>query len=170
MTRQKSVAASDVTIIPSPTSDADGQDGLTYHLLPSRAVAAGDSYNVEVGYTMSTPALTVNFLQESGDTAVSSGEDLPILEAVPVEDSDFNWPLLLIALGAIILVATAVWYFMSRQSMGSRRPAKPKPARRTAAAQASAAKGRANFCHNCGQPLQPEDKFCRQCGTAIKTK
>ena len=171
---QQPFAATDMSVIPAPASVSEGQDGLTYHLLPNQAIAAGNTYNVEVGYAMSTPALTVDFLSDSGETAATD-EGLPFLDAVPVEESGFNWQLLLIALGGLILVATAVWYLASnRAATNKRRPARPKPQRSqsappTAATQA-ATPGNANFCHQCGEPLQVGDKFCRRCGTAVKGK
>lgn len=166
---QQPVAATDMTVIPAPASVSDGQDGLTYHLLPNQAVAAGDTYNVEVGYTMNTPTLTVNFLSESEESSAAD-EELPFLDAVPVEDSGFDWQLFLVALGVLILVVTAIWYLASnRAATNKRRPPKPKPQRpQTAAAQATP--GKVNFCHQCGEPLQAEDKFCRNCGTAVKGK
>jgi hypothetical protein len=168
VTLQQPFAATDVTILPSPATTSERPDGLTYHVLPSQAVAAGDSYTVEVGYTMSAPALTVSFLTDSN---TGSNVELPILEAVPVEETGFDWPLLLIALGVVILVATAVWYFVGNRSASAHRPAKPKPARKTAVSQGSAvAKTKANFCHQCGQPLLAGDKFCRECGTAVKQR
>jgi hypothetical protein len=160
-----------MTVIPTPASVSEGQDGLTYHLLPNQAVMAGDTYHVEVGYTMSAPTLTVNFLSESENTSATD-EELPFLDAVPVEESGFDWQLLLVALGVLILAATAVWYLASnRAATNKRRPPKPKPqsTRKTAAAQASHT-SKANFCHQCGEPLQAEDKFCRRCGTAVKGK
>jgi len=164
---QQPVAATVLTTVPAATSVSEGQDGLTYHVLPSQAVAAGDVYSMELNYTMSTPQLTVTF-----STADTETTDLPLLDATPVEEAGFNWQLLLIALGVLILVATAVWYLISRQPPKSRRPARPKPNRpkpepKRTAAQA-ARTGKANFCRQCGEPLQPEDKFCRSCGTAVK--
>ena len=171
VTVQQPFAATGMTVIPAPATISEGQDGLTYHVLPGQAVAAGDTYNAEVGYTMSAPTLTVNFLSDS-DAAAE--EELPFLDAVPVEESGFDWQLLLIVLGALILVATAVWFLVSNRAANKGRLAKPKPqratpARKTAAAQ-TAYPGKANFCHQCGEPLQAEDKFCRSCGTAVKGK
>ena len=172
VTIQQPIAATDMTVVPVPATVRAGQDGLTYHVLPSQAVAVGDTYRVEVGYTMSTPQLTVSFSSQGTDAA---NEELPFLDAVPVEAGGVDWQLWLIGLGILILVATAVWYLISRQSSSTRRPARPKPqrpkpARKTAVTQATATKGKANFCHQCGQPLQAEDKFCRNCGTAVKTR
>ncbi len=164
---QQPVAATDLTTIPAAASVSEGQDGLTYHVLPNQAVAAGDTYTMELNYTMSTPQLTVTFSTPDSETT-----ELPFLDATPVEESGFSWPLLLVALGVLILVATAVWYLLSRQSSSSRRPARPKPKRTKPATKATVVQptspGKANFCHQCGERLQAEDKFCRSCGTAVK--
>ena len=173
ITLQQPLAATDVTVIPAPVNVSEGQDGLTYHVLPDQTVAAGESYNAEINYTMSAPMLTVNFLEE--DTAPNA--DLPILDAVPVESSGFDWQLLLIGLGVIILVGVGLWYFLGSRAATSKRPAKPKPQRvaqkaapKTAVSSPSPAQSNVNFCHQCGESLTPGDKFCRNCGTAVKNK
>ncbi|VAW42424.1 hypothetical protein MNBD_CHLOROFLEXI01-2499 [hydrothermal vent metagenome] len=160
VTIQQPLAANNLTINPNLATMIEGQDGLTYHLMPTQTVAAGDQYDVEVNYTMRSPQLTINF---ASPNTLETGE-LPLLDAIPVESNRFNWPLLLIVLGTLILGGTAVYYLINRQSAASR-PAKPKPRRRQ-----SAAKGKVKFCHHCGQPLQLTDKFCRDCGTAVKMK
>lgn len=164
VTLQQPLAATDVTIVPAPNNVSEGQDGLTYHVLPDQAVAAGDTYSAEITYTMSAPMLTVNFLEE--DTV--TGEDLPVLDAVPVESGGFDWQLLLISLGVLILVGVGIWYFLGSRAATSRRPAKPKPQR--PAKQHPARQTAVNFCHQCGESLTPGDKFCRNCGTAVKNK
>ena len=167
---QQPLAATELTTVPAATSFNE-ENGLTYHLLPNQAVAAGDTYTVQLNYTMSTPQLTISLAPPDTETA-----ELPFLDATPVEEPGFDWALLLIALGVLILVATAVYYLANRQSTSSRRPARPRPKRqpkpatpKTAAAQTTFT-GKANFCHQCGEPLQAEDKFCRYCGTAVKGK
>ncbi|GJM39911.1 MAG: hypothetical protein DHS20C20_01930 [Ardenticatenaceae bacterium] len=175
VTLQQPFTATEVNTVPPAATISEGQDSLTYHVLPSRAVVAGDSYNLEVGYTMSVPTLTADFLEE----ASASGEDLPVLDAVPVQDEGlaFDWPMVLIGLGVLVLVATAVWYVVNnRKASQSRRPAKPKPqrthkqpAKKTAVPKAQpSTKTKAKFCHQCGESLLATDKFCRNCGTKVK--
>jgi hypothetical protein len=180
VTLQQPFTATEVTTVPPAISVSEGQDSLTYHVLPSQAVPAGDLYSVAVNYTMSTPALTVDFLVE--DTAAPITEELPFLDAVPVENSSgFDWQLLLIVLGVLILVATGIWFVLNNRGTSKRRPAKPKPQRTTKQAPQKTAvaphtsspaktKTKANFCHQCGESLTATDKFCRSCGTAVKTK
>ncbi|MCP4421630.1 MAG: zinc ribbon domain-containing protein [Chloroflexi bacterium] len=161
VTVQQPIAATDLTIIPNPATMSEGEDGLTYHVLPNQVISANDNYTVEVNYTMTSPQLTVSF-----STPDTTNNDSPVLDAESAEDEEsggIDWPLLLFILGGLILGGTAVAYLINRQSAASR-PAKPKPRRPQAAA-----KGKAKFCRQCGQPLQPTDKFCRECGTAVKT-
>ncbi|WP_420645485.1 zinc ribbon domain-containing protein [Candidatus Leptofilum sp.] len=168
VTLQQPFTATEVNTVPPATNVAEGQDGLTYHVLPSQTVAAGDSYSVEVGYTMSVPTLTVDFLAD----AAPAEEELPFLDAEPVQDegATFDWPLLLVGLGAVILVATAVYFFINNRQSSSRRPAKPKPQRTQQKPAARKMTGSAKYCHQCGQSLTSGDKFCRNCGTAVKAK
>lgn len=170
-TLQQPFDATQINTVPAASNLVEGQDGLTYHELPAQAVSAGDTYTLDVDYTLNSGALTITF----EDSAVSSNTDLPFLDAVPVEDSGFDWQLLLIVLGGLILGGTAVWYFFNGRQ-ASKRPAKPKPQRQSAsksasksmAASPSTPTGKANFCHQCGESLQASDKFCRRCGTAVK--
>ncbi|MCA9899739.1 MAG: zinc ribbon domain-containing protein [Anaerolineales bacterium] len=173
VTLQQPFTATEVTTIPPAASVNEGQDGLTYHVLPSQAVAAGDSYSLQVNYTLSVATLTVDFLVEED---VPTQTDLPFLDAVPAQDeAAIDWPVILIGLGVIVLVGTAVWYFLSNRPT-NKRPAKPKPQRAaknipqqsTTSAPPPASTGKANFCHQCGESLQPSDKFCRSCGTKTK--
>lgn len=163
VTLQQPFAATNVTVVPTPINVSEGRDGLTYHVLPGQAVAAGETYNVEVGYTMSVPTLTADLLASSE----AGNEELPILTATPVEDGGVGWQIWLLGLGSLILVAVAVWYFIgsSKRQASSRRPAKPKPQR---VAKQTARQAAARFCHQCGQAVTAGDKFCRNCGTAVK--
>lgn len=161
VTIQQPIAASNFTVTPNPAAISEGEDGLTYHVLPNQAVAPGEQVDVQVEYSMSSPQLTITF--SNPDTPTEN--DLPFLDAAPVESTPFDWQLLLIVLGGLILLGTAVYIFITNRQTSRHRPAKPKPRRAD-----TAPKGKVNFCHQCGQPIQSSDKFCRSCGTAVKTK
>jgi ribosomal protein S14 len=158
VTIQQPIAASNMNITP-PATVNQGEDGLTYHVLSNQAVVAGEQYDVKVDYIMSSPQLTISFSNQNA----AETNNLPVLETTSVENEAFDWQLLLIVLGGLILGGTAVTYFIKHQSSSKRRPAKPKPQRTKQVR-------KANFCRQCGQPLHPTDKFCRACGTAVKTK
>ncbi|MBK8903317.1 MAG: zinc ribbon domain-containing protein [Anaerolineaceae bacterium] len=168
VTIQQPIAATNLSVVPTPTTVSEGQDGLTYHVLAAQPVPAGETYSVQISYTMSSPPQLTESFQQSDD----SQSDLPFLEAEPVTDAGFDWQLLLVVLGGLILVATGVWYFTSLRAAQARRPIKPRPQRaaQRPSPRTPIPKGKANFCHQCGQPLQPEDKFCRSCGAPVKDK
>ncbi|MCA9920253.1 MAG: zinc ribbon domain-containing protein [Anaerolineales bacterium] len=171
VTLQQPFDTMQINTVPNASNVAEGQDGLTYHTFAGQAVPAGDVYTVDVDYTLNSGALTVDF--EIEDTATNT--DLPFLDAVPVEESGFDWQLLLVGLGVLIIIGSAAWYFFSNRP-NNKRPAKPKPRRDTKPTMRETAvahptpKGKANFCHQCGESLQASDKFCRNCGTAVKQK
>ncbi len=166
VTIQQPIAATNMTVVPSPATVSEGQDGLTYHALAAQSVPTGETYTVQISYRMSSPPQLTESFQQGSDS------ELPFLDAEPVTGDGFDWQLLLLVLGGLILVATGVWYVTTLRAAQSRRPAKPRPQRaaRQPSTRTSTPAGEVNFCHQCGQPLQPEDKFCRTCGTAVKNK
>lgn len=141
----------------------ENNDGLTYHVLPARAVAGGVPYEVSVSYEMGSPTLTAD--QDAAPVAPAT--TVPSAPTAAVDADGFDWPLLLAGLGLGLILAAVIWQVAAnrnKKKRPSKRPAKPKPAQRAKAS------GRANFCHECGAKLPPHDKFCRECGTAVKQK
>ncbi len=154
---QQPVAATNLQTQPTAVSiTTNSNDGLTYHVLPITAVPAGQPYTVQVDYTMTEPTLTAAQL----DTAETSS-------ATAVTD-DVNWPLLLAAVGGVLILVAIIWQVASNRQK-PKRPQKPTP-QRTAVPPATPAPQTVQFCHECGSPVQPEDKFCRVCGTAVKNR
>ena len=52
---QQPVAATDITIVPAPSGSVTRADGLRYHQIDPRPVAAGEPFTVDVTYTVDTP-------------------------------------------------------------------------------------------------------------------
>jgi len=158
---QQPAAATNMNTQPAASSiNTNSNDGLTYHVLPVTAVPGGQSYTVQVDYTMNEPTLSIDLLNTT--------------ETVPVTSTpagnDFNWPVLLAIAGGVLILAAVAW-----QVVGSRR--QPKRARKTSPPRPPASPkgggpkvGTAQFCHECGAPVGAEDKFCRECGTAVKNR
>lgn len=131
------------TLITSPASTATTTsqlDGLTYHILPTQAVPAGQTYMASVNYHMASPLLTANRLQNQGGKTT----------AVPP-----NWALYLAAAGTALVSIAMFWQAYNNRRKGHQ-PVRPKKGSKT------------SFCHNCGQHSHKGDQFCRQCGTALK--
>jgi hypothetical protein len=152
VTVQEPVAAGGLVTEPAATSVEDGFNGLAYHTLPAQTVPAGQPYSVRLGYTMASPQLSIENLP--GVETETSGPLPP-----SATSAGFNWPLMIAVAGGVLILLAGAWQI---------------GATRTAAKAASAPTGRsgkrppARFCHACGQPAGPQDRFCRHCGTAIK--
>ncbi len=162
---QEPFAATNLTTNPTAANVSE-EKGLTYHILSPQPVPAGTPFSVDVTYTLSSPQLTVDSQVPEVDTAVSNPEPVPPPAASPTSFlnlDNINWPLVLAGAGLLLIIAAVIWQIASSRS-GSKRPIKP----RRQAKSAKSAQTTAKYCHECGQPLQPEDKFCRECGTAVK--
>jgi len=162
---QQPILADEMNISPSSTSVTTGGDGMQYHDLPATAVLDGETYELEGSYTLAKPQLSVELL---------SAQEVPLIgvedagsEAADA-DGDFNWLLAAgVAIGVLIIAAIA-WLVISSRSNQSR-IVKPRPIRQkqTPSIKASTPEQR-RFCHECGQPVDAEDRFCRNCGATVK--
>jgi hypothetical protein len=172
---QQPLAATNVVVNPVADNVTTGQDDLQYHNLPPIAVPAGDSYLIDASYTNPGGQISADLLE--GEPSVNPAVPaLPLLgssDSTAQTDAGFNWLLALaVAVGVLIIVAVA-WLLITRRSP-RKRVRKPRPNRQAppqAAANKIASGGStsvAKFCHECGQPLEAGDRFCRNCGTAVK--
>lgn len=161
---QQPLAATDIRITPQPASSGvERGDGLTYHTLAPRPVGAGEPFVVEVSYTVEAPVLSA----PSQSLPESSGSPAPATDSAggAVGYGISPWWL---ALGALVVAALigGAWHLGRRQGTATRRR-KPQP-NRPPKQNSKAAPAAARYCHNCGQPAQAGDVFCRACGTPLK--
>lgn len=154
MAVQQPAAAIQIETQPAAASIIQGSaDGLTYHQLPATAVPARQPYSINLNYTMPEPVLSVARLP-----AIPAAT-APVGIGAPAATAGDSWPIWLAALGGILITIAVVWQVAANRQQRAR-PFKAAPVRRQPQT--------ARFCHACGQPLQRADKFCRNCGTAVK--
>ena len=160
---QQPAMATEMNVTPEAASVlADRGDGLTYHTLAGQAVPAGQPFRVGFQYTMAEPQLSVNVgrspaVESGGETAVS-----PLAASVtPV----INWPLILGGAGLLLIAVALVWLVSMNWPTSRSKVRKPRPRRGTSGKTSGS---RARFCHICGQQADPDDRFCRNCGTQLK--
>jgi hypothetical protein len=164
---QQPAMATEINLDPAAVDTTSGQDGLQYHHLPMEAVPAGMDSPLEVSYTMANPQLSFEVL--SSQPATPANPDVPPSGTAAASDDGFNWVLVLAVAGGILIVAAVAWLILSSRS-SKRRPVKPRPARSVKSSPSQPASSTAaKFCHNCGNPLEPGDRFCRECGTKTKS-
>ena len=159
---QQPVAATDITIVPAPSGSVTRADGLLYHQIEPRPVAAGEPFTVDVTYTVDTPVLSAPSVSPAATvapaaTAAATGGGL-LGDLSP-------WWLLLIPAALALLVGA--WYLGRRTGGGRARKPRPNRSAKPSATRPNG-EGAARFCHQCGQPAQAGDGFCRKCGTRLK--
>lgn len=165
---QQPLAASSMVIEPQPIEVAEASDGFTYHLLPDQTIPAGQSFTINVNYTMSSDELSVNLLSNTG-TGTGTIDLQPAGPATTTSQATqgVNWPLIAGAAGGILIVAALAFLYLGNRSRS--RVRKPRPVRQAAKPQRSKA-GTGRYCHNCGEPTEAGDRFCRNCGAPVKEK
>lgn len=159
---QQPAAATDITIAPAPSGSVTRADGLLYHQIDPRPLAADEPFTVDVTYTVDAPVLSAPSVSPAATIA-------PAATAAAADGGllgDLSpWWLLLIPAALALLVGA--WALGRRTGSGRARKPRPNRPARPDAAQPSGETA-ARFCHNCGRPVQAGDVFCRKCGTRLK--
>lgn len=171
VTVQQPASATGITLSVNPISVMQGDNTLLYHNLPALSLAANQSYNLDLSYTMSSPTLTTSVLRDQGvinDPAFVPTQETNANSSVSTE----NWVLLsLLALGIITVSGVTWWLNRKPQQMVKKVPATPTQHRPFPPPQQTTSPNSGSiFCHHCGTPAASGDKFCRSCGTPLKVK
>lgn len=155
---QQPSAAMSISVEPTAESVVSGNDGLQYHNLPVRQLAANETFQAQVNYTMSAERLTV--ATQTGDSTGATG---PATAAPGGFLSDVNWPPVLAGLGIILLLVAVGWQVFAARTATRQKPRKPRPLR-------AMRQSGVQYCHQCGAQAQEGDRFCRECGTELKRR
>jgi len=155
---QQPTAAGSLTVEPAAENVSTGDDGLTYHILPTQSLPAGRPFAINVSYVMNTNQLTA-----SGSTNGSATIDLqpagPVVETPPARAT--NWPLIAGISGGVLIVVALILLYMSNRPRAQ--AGEPRAVRRPQ-------KEALRYCHNCGKPIEAGDRYCRRCGAPVKGK
>ncbi|MFP3854857.1 MAG: zinc ribbon domain-containing protein [Anaerolineales bacterium] len=146
---QQPPGAVDLTIMPIPSGQRVGPEGLTYRTGSFGSIQSGEEAELELSYRNPGEQLTVGAQPETPLDAVST--------TPPESASQVNWQtpaLIALALAGLLGVGFFLWQRREK-------PAKPARSRRR---QSTATPTQSKFCHQCGQQVKPQDKFCRHCG------
>ena len=140
------------------------QDGLNYFGANLGIIGLGESFDVEIGYTKGGTNLTIeSFEQTSAAPTTNQTTQTQSLGGLPA------WAWVVIGVGAAFIMVGVVDFLRN-----SKKPSRPSSYRQkkqrssSRSASASSTSGKKVFCHNCGQPAEPGDKFCRECGTELR--
>jgi hypothetical protein len=167
---QQPARATDFSVTPAPSRTTTGADGLTYHIINLENLAAGEKRDIAISYVKTDSGLTSPQLALTSATP-SAQAKLP----APIQTKRTSpanlLPFLLIGVGLLALIGIGVYWFVSRRrTTAPVKPVRPtvastppQPAIRPAPVAATA------FCTQCGHTLQPDDRFCAQCGAPRKS-
>ncbi|MBN2385836.1 MAG: hypothetical protein JXB85_02370 [Anaerolineales bacterium] len=156
---QVPVGATSLQLSPALPDVASGNNQLTYYEGELGPLAAGQTYTLSVDYQKNSNALSIS--GASVQPAAPLDGDTPGRLSLP---EILPWVLgilgLLLIIGGVILIGS--WQGGKRNRSG--RP-KHRPSRRAAETEAD---GGPIYCPQCGKRAQPNDAFCRTCGSRLR--
>lgn len=151
---QQPFDASAVRTDPSLPGVATVPDGLTYYTGDFGALAAGQTFALDIRYRKDSDALTISFMK--------IGPSAPLDENTAGRISlETYLPWLLAAFGALMVAGGLFYYF--------RGTAAPRPSRRRHASSNETAAGQV-YCSQCGTRARSGDRFCRACGARLRVE
>jgi hypothetical protein len=127
--------------------------------LSSRAslddLAAGETYQVDLQYTRTTDEIVL----PSSSRQVTASE--PITQNTAGRITLDSLPYILGGVG-LLLILGAGYYFLQTTSVQTFKPRKKQPPKKDE-------ESTNIYCHECGTRAHAEDRFCRVCGTKLRT-
>jgi hypothetical protein len=150
---QQPTSANSLAIEPSTANVSRDEDGFAYYTFPVQAVPAGQSSSVHVEYTMTMPQLSAQSLAPQGTSGQETG-----LPSTSKTDTGINWPTIAVV-GGIIIVIIFVWQISTRRTASNGPITRPTKSRKLS---------HSKFCHNCGNQIGKDDRFCSKCGTDLQ--
>lgn len=157
---QQPLGASGMVISPATDPGETRQDGMVYFGKQVGSLSSGQTFRLSVEYQKESDAL--------------SAASLPVEPSAPTDEGALGQgslravlPWLLALLGVVLIVGGAVWYWKSGRGEVS---AQPRRRRRSAErVESGQTPDSTIYCHQCGKRAAPGDRFCRTCGTRLRT-
>lgn len=166
---QQPVNSQNMRISPSLGAGKVGSDGLTHFTSQVGSLEGGQSFELEITYDKQDDVLSAELIQV--------GPVEPLTDQTPGRlSSTFNipthfiWLGLIGALGLGLIVGGAIWYIRSGQKDTTPPPRRRRsPSKKPVTVEASAS-DEAVYCSQCGKRAAPGDRFCRACGSKLRSE
>ena len=166
---QQPLGATSLSIVPNSGEMVElPGDPMQYYRMDVGAPNAGETVRLGVTYAKANDILSIESLQVQPSAPLNGQESgtTGFLELLP-------W--ILGGAGVILLVGGGLWYW--RMNQPAAQPKATARGRRTGAAgkspeqmaAANGANGDAIYCHQCGKRAAAGDRFCRTCGTKLRS-
>ena len=165
---QQPTNAANMIVIPGNANVvSDSADGFTYHTFSPQPIPAGEPFTLSFNYDMVIPQLSVESLPSVNPVAESNAANAAASNSSSDSFSldNINWAVVVGLIGVVMLAVAITWQVATRNTQPTRKNRKPRPKRASSSTKSS---GKAGFCHQCGKSLNSNDKFCKECGTAVK--
>lgn len=154
---QHPVGAFDLELDPPALEQTVGADGLVYSRGVLQERVGSDLPSVFLEYQKESAVLTIDTL----DTAPSPGTTDPAPAAAGQGPADWL-PYVVGGVGLALLVGAGLLYLRNREAEPGEPPHRRGPRR------ASGAAGTVHYCHSCGTEVGQGDRFCSNCGAALR--
>jgi len=148
----------------SPDDFGAGQklaDGLTYYAGDIGPTPSGPPFKILVNYNKTSDNPSIRLIQGNS----------PVLPTKTNSNSFAAYlPWILGILGVALIVGGIAWFLLARREPARQR-VHNRSSRRRAASNASLAPNAEGYiyCSQCGKRASPGDRFCRTCGSALRT-
>jgi hypothetical protein len=158
---QHPLGATDVTVTPTQGRMVQDSNGFTYNIIDVGALAQGSVFDIFLSYQKESDALSVESFQIQPSATITPG-------TTSLLNLGQWWVWLLIGLGVVLIGGGGYWYWR----MGRQETAPKKRRHRRAPSQDAEGMIMENaiYCHQCGKRAGPGDRFCRSCGTRLRTE
>lgn len=159
---QQPAGAENMVVKPGTFSVATAGDGFVYHSLDAGAVPAGQTIEIGIDYEKTTDELSSSVMpvQPSQPLGGETSGRASLTSALPF---------VLGFVGLALILGGGVWYWRSGRQKP--RPARSRRVRRkTPSVSVTSGVVEGNvYCHQCGKRAAAGDRFCRTCGTQLRT-
>lgn len=158
---QHPLGSSGISVKPPMGNVIQGDDGFLYSLIEVGALEADSPFDIDLSYQKETDDLSIQSLQIQPSATITPG-------STNLLHIDQWWVWLLVVLGVVLIGGGGYWYWrLGREDAPSKKRARRKP---SSQAPGGAISERVVYCHQCGKRAEHGDRFCRSCGTRLRTE
>lgn len=159
---QQPLGATNMVLSPNMGSGTTGSDELAYYKTDIGSVAAGNTFTISVDYEKESEQLTSGTMQvePTGPINADTPGRLDLRKAAP-------WALGF--LGLVLIAGGGWWYWQSGREQDNKTQKRRRGKAEPSSVQEIREEG-AVYCHQCGKRAEPGDRFCRSCGTRLRTE